>query len=118
MVAGDGIIGFRYDESFLKWRHLCGPGSGRAGSTSSRLVDNDWVLRGVDDVEGDGTADIVWQHISGQVHYWPLRAGSGRAGSTFSRRSATTWVLRGVGDVDGVYPSSIAFRFAASPPRA
>jgi hypothetical protein len=53
-------------------------------------VGNDWVLRGVDDFEGDGTADIVWQHISGQVHYWPLRAGSGRVGSTFSRRSATT----------------------------
>jgi hypothetical protein len=22
-----------------------------------------------------GTADIVWQHVSGQVHYWPMQGG-------------------------------------------
>ena len=35
-------------------------------------VGNDWVLRGVDDFEGDGTADIVWQVHTGYcpVHGW------------------------------------------------
>ena len=30
----------------------------------------DWSLRGVGDINGDGTDDVVWQHNSGQVHYW------------------------------------------------
>ena len=40
----------------------------------------DWSLRGVGDINGDGTDDVVWQHNSGQVHYWPMNNGSRTGG--------------------------------------
>ena len=108
----------------IVWQHVFGQvhywpmraGQRQGGINVFTPIGNDWVLRGVGDVDGDGTADIVWQHISGQVHYWPGRAAAGRDQHFHADRQRR--VLRGVGDVDGVYPSSIAFRFAASPPRA
>ena len=30
---------------------------------------------GAGDVDGDGDADILWQHAFGQVHYWPIQNG-------------------------------------------
>jgi hypothetical protein len=64
-------------------------------------VGNDWALRGVGDVDGDGTADIVWQHITGQVHYWPMRGGQRQGGINVFTPVGNDWALRGVGDVDG-----------------
>ena len=49
-----------------------------------------------------GTADLVWQHVFGQVHYWPMRAGQRQGGINIFTPIGNDWVLRGVGDVDGV----------------
>ena len=48
-----------------------------------------------------GTADIVWQHFTGQVHYWPMRAGQRQGGINVFTPIGNDWTLRGVGDVDG-----------------
>ena len=48
-----------------------------------------------------GTADIVWQHFTGQVHYWPMRAGQRQGGINVFTPVGNDWALRGVGDVDG-----------------
>ena len=60
----------------------CRTASARAASTSHTPVGPDWKLAGAGDVDGDGTDDIVWQHWSGQVHYWPMQNGQRRAAST------------------------------------
>ncbi|RPJ54029.1 MAG: hypothetical protein EHM24_32230, partial [Acidobacteria bacterium] len=62
----------------------------------------DWALRGVGDVTGDGTADIVWQHVSGQVHYWSMQGGQRTGGVNVATPVGNDWALRGVGDVTGL----------------
>src|SRR5262245_18416370 len=49
------------------------------------------------------TADIVivWQHVNGQVHYWPMRGGQPTGGIDVSVPVGGDWALRGVGDVGG-----------------
>ncbi len=64
-------------------------------------VDSTWTLRGVGDMNGDGTDDIVWQHNSGQVHYWPMLNGVRQGGYNIFTPVDSTWTLRGVGDVNG-----------------
>jgi hypothetical protein len=48
-----------------------------------------------------GTADIVWQHVTGQVHYWPMQGGQRTGGVNVFVPVGSDWALRGVGDVDG-----------------
>jgi hypothetical protein len=48
-----------------------------------------------------GTADIVWQHASGRVHYWAMQGGRRVAGIDIFNLVGGDWTLRGVGDVDG-----------------
>jgi len=93
----------------IVWQHIFGQvhywpmraGQRQGGIDVFTPIGNDWVLRGVGDVDGDGTADIVWQHISGQVHYWPMRNGQRQGGINIFTPVGNDWVLRGVGDVDG-----------------
>ena len=53
------------------------------------------------EAEARGTADIVWQHSSGQVHYWPMLGGERTGGINIFTPVGPDWTLRGVGDVDG-----------------
>ena len=44
------------------------------------VVDGDWRLAAVGDVDGDGTDDIVWQRRSnGLIHYWRMVGGNVQA---------------------------------------
>src|ERR1700704_5357023 len=52
--------------------------------------------------EARGTADIIWQHSSGQVHYWPMQGGQRTGGINIFTPVGSDWTLRGVGDVDFV----------------
>jgi hypothetical protein len=47
------------------------------------------------------TDDIVWQHSSGQVHYWPMQNGHRTGGINIHTPVGPDWALRGVGDVNG-----------------
>jgi len=38
-------------------------------------VESEWALRGVGDVNGNGSDDIIWQHNNGQVLYWDILYG-------------------------------------------
>lgn len=79
------------------------------GPVGDNPVTHDWNLRGVGDVNGDGTDDLVWQGSTGQVHYWPMRGGIRQNGSTSIPRSLD-WSLRGVGDVNGDGTDDIVWR--------
>jgi hypothetical protein len=46
------------------------------------------------------TDDIVWQHRSGQVHYWPMQNGQRQGGINVHTPVGGEWTLAGVGNVD------------------
>jgi hypothetical protein len=46
------------------------------------------------------TDDIVWQNVSGQVHYWPMQNGQRQGGINIDVPVGREWTLAGVGDVD------------------
>ena len=64
-------------------------------------VDVHWSLKGIGDVNGDGTADVVWQHNNGQVHYWPMSNGVRTGGVNIHTPVGVAWNLKGIGDVNG-----------------
>jgi hypothetical protein len=47
------------------------------------------------------TDDIIWQNITGQVHFWPMLNGALQGGFNIATPVGSEWSLRGIGDVNG-----------------
>ena len=65
------------------------------------------------EAEARGTADIIWQHSSGQVHYWPMLGGERTDGINIFTPVGPDWTLRGVGDVDGDGTADIVWQHSS-----
>src|SRR5215831_2382310 len=65
------------------------------------------------EAEARGTADIIWQHSSGQVHYWPMLGGERTDGINIFTPVGPDWTLRGVGDVDGDGAADIVWQHSS-----
>lgn len=65
-------------------------------------VGPEWSLKGAGDLNGDGTDDIVWQHLNGTVHYWPIVNGVRQGGFNIGATGPVgpEWKLRGLGDMN------------------
>lgn len=75
----------------------CGAGGGTNSGTSFRNA----ALWAAVTAAQRGTADVVWQHINGQVHYWPMQGGQRQGGINISGLVGPEWHLVGAGDLDG-----------------
>ena len=70
-------------------------------------VDPAWQLVGAGDLDGDGYADLVWQHSSGALAVWFMLNATIKSTSPLLLNGspvsvgASGWQVRGVGDVDG-----------------
>jgi hypothetical protein len=68
-----------------------------------RVTDTDWQIVGAGDANGDGYADLIWQHqTGGWLAVWFMR-GTNVLGTNFlsvNRTIDMNWRIRGVGDVD------------------
>jgi hypothetical protein len=62
-----------------------------------------WKIRGVADVNGDGRADIIWQHDAGWLGVWLMNGFNviSTAYLSVPRITDPNWVLVGAGDVNG-----------------
>ena len=72
--------------------------------TLDRVADADWQIAAAGDADGDGRADIIWQHqTSGALAVWFLDGARVLWTTRLSvdRVADTTWKLRGAGDANG-----------------
>jgi hypothetical protein len=69
-----------------------------------KMTDPNWVIAGAGDVNGDGTADLVWQNKANRMlGVWLLdgEAVIGQGGLSIPAVSSLNWKIHGVGDVSG-----------------
>lgn len=65
-------------------------------------MNTSWKIRGVADVDGDGKADIIWQHDAGWLAVWLMNGYTATATLALSvpRITDPNWVIAGAGDVN------------------
>jgi hypothetical protein len=63
-------------------------------------VENNQFLRGIGDVNGDGSDEFVWQNSDGLVYYWQIQHGK-MADSFEIAPAENDQILRGIGDLNG-----------------
>jgi hypothetical protein len=71
--------------------------SGGANAGTSFRNQGLWAAVGA----GGRADDLVWQHRSGQVHYWAMQGGQRQSGINVHVPVSGDWKLAGAGDVDG-----------------
>jgi hypothetical protein len=54
-----------------------------------------WHVVGVEDVNGDGKSDIVWQNNSGQAAIWLMNGTTVTATPLVGRKPGLTWHVKG-----------------------
>ena len=72
--------------------------------TPAAVPDLDWLIAGAGDMNGDGHADLVWQHrVSGGLAVWLMRGDHLMSGEplTPNRVADTDWRIRAVADYNG-----------------
>ena len=74
-----------------------------------------WQIVATGDLDGDGTADLVWrQSQTGDVAVWLINGGTATVGQMLSVASGVplAWQIVGVGDVDGDGKADLVWRHA------
>jgi subtilisin len=70
----------------------------------NQVSDAQWQIAGAGDANGDGYADLIWQHqTAGWLGVWYMRGTTviGTELLSINRIADTNWHIRGVGDADG-----------------
>lgn len=67
------------------------------------VADFSWRIAGIGDVDGDGFADIVWQHTAGWLAVWFMRGSTVLSTRMLDvpQVSDTNWQIAAVTDLDG-----------------
>lgn len=68
-----------------------------------RMVDTNWQIKGVGDIDGDRYADIVWQHTDGSLAAWIMRGATVTSTRFLSipKVSDPRWQVSGLTDTNG-----------------
>jgi subtilisin len=70
----------------------------------NQVADLNWQIKGVDDIDGDGKADLIWQHkTEGWVAAWLMDGSQVRSTQFLSINQVpdTDWEIVGAGDTNG-----------------
>ena len=82
--------------------NLTAAGGGPIGGENPIVVANqNWVIEGVGDFDGDGEDDLVWRNYnSGENVIWFMDGTTPTRSQFFLQVPDTTWRIQGVGDFD------------------
>jgi len=70
-----------------------------------------WAIEGVGDLDGNGTADLVWRHaITGAVAVWFMNGLSAPIMSMIGGVVSLEWEIEGVGDLDDDGKADLVWR--------
>ena len=90
------------------------PGTGAVGRSAvlATGLPADWIIKGMGDLDGNDTADVVWRHVpSGLVAAWYMTPGTGAVGrSAVLAIIPPDWVIGGVGDLDDNGATDVLWR--------
>ncbi|HQY47575.1 MAG TPA: VCBS repeat-containing protein, partial [Usitatibacteraceae bacterium] len=68
-----------------------------------------WTLVGAADFNGDGKADFLWRHTSGDTWVWLMNGATFQAAGGIGN-PGTSWSVRAFGDFDGDGKSDLVWR--------
>ena len=83
--------------------------------STNRQADMTWSIKGVGDVNGDGYADLIWQHTSGYIAVWLMRGPTVLSTQFFSIPSTNdpNWQIVAVGDLNHDGKADLLFQHSA-----
>ena len=105
----------------IVWRHSNGQlhywpveNGQRTGGINVQVVDQNWRVVGIGDLDGDRHDDVVWRHKNGQLHYWPMKDGRQKTKSGINIHTPVdaAWKVVGVGDINGDRFDDVVWRHA------
>jgi hypothetical protein len=79
------------------------------GGGSVTAIEADWSIAGVADFDGDGRADILWQHADSTVSVWQMDGATFLGGGNVYT-PGIDWTVAGTGDLNGDDRADILFR--------
>ncbi|MDP9224862.1 MAG: fibronectin type III domain-containing protein [Actinomycetota bacterium] len=115
-IDGDGyddIIWQHTDGSLAAWIMRGATVSSTRFLSIPKVGDPRWQIAAVADTNGDGKADLIWQHpTDGWLAVWFLQGTNvvGTSLLSINRMTDTNWRIQAVGDVDGSGTPAIVWR--------
>jgi hypothetical protein len=96
---------------------MSGTGIKQGGVVGLGGVGPDWKIVTVTDLNGDGTADILWRHSTGVVYAWYMSPDATVASvQALGSVDPTTWKFAGAGHFDGNATSDVVWTYEVPGP--
>ena len=115
-LNGDGTPDIVWQHAFYGWLAVWFMNGSVVTSTEllsiERVTDLDWVICAVGDIDGDGHADLIWQHrTGGWIAAWLMNGAQVVSTTLLSiPRISVDWEVAGAGDLNADGKADLVFQ--------